>query len=100
MLRSWVGRLGGCGGEIFTEFEPEPFSSQVLTGAGLVLHNGAQTFEIVAESEVVRAEPEGVSNGFFGSLGDQTLDSGVGLRQRMTFIASNVHWAQPSFFNG
>jgi len=60
MLRSWVGGLGRHDGEIFAEFEPEPFSGQVLIGAGLVLHNGAQTFEMVAEREVVRAEPKGV----------------------------------------
>src|ERR1700733_7352143 len=60
MLRNWGGWLGRYGGKIFAEFEPEPFSGQVLIVAGLVLHNGAQTFQMVAESEVVRAEPEGV----------------------------------------
>jgi hypothetical protein len=92
MLRSWVGGLGRHGGEIFAEFEPEPFSGQVLIGTGLVLHNGAQTFEMVAKGEMVSAEPKGV-----GESDSVRAGAAKGLRAKGALLSGGRNRAR-SFF--
>ena len=91
-----IGHAGG-GAAIFAKFT-----------VGHLADTGADLFDVFGIGLNAHAPLGGkregritqISNAFFDSFGNQVLDSSVGLRQRMTFIAPSLHWAQPSLFNG